>query len=122
MAATKHKTDKAGKIARLVRLAKPDAERIRTACNSAGITLLSFYSTAAKAYLKARAQNTTIPITPTPTGVQFDVLTVRVDPSLFDELEAAANRDGVHLGRLLATTLIYGIDLVESCQTLPDDS
>ncbi len=122
MAATKYKTDKHGKIARLVRLATPDAERVRAACNSAGITLLSFYTSAAKAYLKARAENTVIPITPTPTGVQFDVLTVRVSPGLFEELEAAATRDGVHLGRLLATALIYGVDLVESSQALPDDS
>lgn len=109
----KYKADRHGKIARLVRFSVADAERIRGVSRSLGMSLVTFYEAAAKAYLAARAERVSLPPTPTPTGVQFDILTVRLDPKMFEKLGAIASRDGVHIGRVLATATNYGTTLAK---------
>lgn len=109
----KYKSDRHGKIARLVRFSVADAERIRAVSQSLGMSLVTFYGTAATAYLAARAEQDSPPLTPTPTGVPFEILTVRLDPEIFEELGAVALRDGVHVGRILATATYYGTTRAE---------
>ena len=118
----KYKADKHGKIARLVRFSVVDAERIREVSRSLGVSLVTFYEIAAKAYLAARAERDSPPPTPTPTGVQFDILTVRLDPKIFEELGAIASRDGVNIGRILATATNYGTIFAESEKRFPPSS
>lgn len=109
-----YKTDRAGYVCRIIRLTEASANHIREQCEDHGITLLTFYEGSALAYLKARKQGEQIPIVPTPFNTQFHVLTVRLSPPIFHQLDELSKSDGFNLGRILATMLTYGSSLLDT--------
>jgi hypothetical protein len=55
---------------------------------------------------------------PTPFNTPFHVFTVRLSPPTFARLDELAREEGLNLGRILATMMMYGSALLDTPEGL----